>query len=72
MFLTPDELIELTGKRRRDAQVRALRFMGIEHRPRPDGSVVVLRAHVEQVLGLVDGALGKKKVKDVEPDWSMI
>lgn len=51
MFLTPDELIELTGRKRRDAQAMVLRYMGIEHRVRPDGAVIVLRAHVEQVLG---------------------
>lgn len=31
MFLTKEELQELTGRTRRDAQVAALRSMGIEH-----------------------------------------
>ena len=44
MFLDEDQVVELTKKRRHDAQARALRFMGIEFKPRPDGSLAVLRA----------------------------
>lgn len=44
LALTPDELIELTGKRRPTAQARALRSMGIAYIPRPDGTLVVLHA----------------------------
>jgi len=67
--LTPTELIELTNRTRNKAQVRALRFMGIEHRVRPDGSVAVLRAHLERVLcGEVSARLKKKS----EPNWSAI
>ncbi len=50
-FLTEDEISALTGRLRSDAQVRVLRFMCIEHRIRPDGKVVVLRAHVDSVMG---------------------
>ena len=53
MFLTADEVRDLTGKVRNQTQVAALRHMGIEHRVRPDGSVAVLRAHVESSLGLL-------------------
>lgn len=70
MFLTPEELQQLTGRKRRNAQVLVLRFMGIEHRVRPDGSVVVLRAHVEQVLGV--GESHPKVVKEFELDLSNI
>ncbi len=66
MFLAKEELQELTGRTRRDAQVAALRSMGIEHRIRPDGSPAVLRAHVEQTLG---AAGYTAKSTDVEPDW---
>ncbi len=66
MILTNTELIELTGRRVKSAQVRVLRFMGIEHKIRPDGSVVVLRAHVEQVLGLKEPT---DKQVEVEPNW---
>lgn len=50
MFLSHDELIELTGKSQRAAQVRVLLHMGIEHRCRPDGSVAVLKSHIDKQL----------------------
>lgn len=67
-FLDVDEIAQLTGRTRSDAQVRALRFMGIEHRVRPDGSVAVLRSHVQQVFG----DTGAAPTQEVEPDWSAI
>lgn len=70
MFLTEQQVEALTHRTRRDAQVRALRFMGIEHKKRPDGSVAVLRSHVEWILG--DGAVAAKVEKETEPDWSAI
>lgn len=68
MILDQAELAELTGRVRRDAQIRALRFMGIEHRIRPNGTVAVLKAHVEQSLGLKEASV----IKEREPDWSAI
>lgn len=68
MILDQAELAELTGRVRRDAQIRALRFMGIEHRIRPNGTVAVLKAHVEQSLGLKEASV----IKESEPDWSAI
>lgn len=68
MFLTHDELVDLTNKQRRDAQIRALRYMGIEHRIRPDGSVAVLRVHVEQLLGAASPAKDKAP-KEFELEW---
>ena len=47
LCLTADELEELTSKRRSDAQARELQEMGIPYRVRRDGSLVVLRIHVE-------------------------
>ena len=41
--LTPDELFEITGKRRKSSQCRALAEMGIPYRTRPDGSPFVRR-----------------------------
>lgn len=67
MFLTPEELIELTGKRQAAAQVRALRFMGLEHRIRPDGSVAVLTEHVLTEMGIKTPK--SKKEKEWEPNW---
>ncbi|HEX2531362.1 MAG TPA: DUF4224 domain-containing protein [Burkholderiaceae bacterium] len=70
MFLSPEELIELTGKKRSDAQIRALRFMGVEHRVRPDGSLAVLRAHVEKLFGGVPA--GEKIRKKTEPRFDLV
>lgn len=53
MILTRAELEELTGKSRSAAQARVLTHMGIPHRRRPDGSVVVIRAHVEQPAAML-------------------
>ena len=71
MFLEDDDIEKLTRRVRRAAQRRVLTAMGIEHRPRPDGSLVVLRSHVEKLL---DGALANAKitVKNNEPDWSKV
>lgn len=70
MILSHQELIKLTGRTRKDAQVCALRFMGIEHRLRPDGSVVVSRSHVERILG--GSSTDKLNKSIVEPNWSAI
>lgn len=68
MILTPEELQQLTGRKRRDAQARVLRHMGIEHRVRPDGSVVVLRAHVDEVLGGGKARDKKETGFELDPD----
>lgn len=65
MFLSEEEICELTGRQRASAQARSLQSMGIECRRRPDGSVVVLRAVVEAVLG---GGLLTLKVGAVTPE----
>jgi len=69
MLLTAQEVRELTGLQRPSAQVRALKSMGIECRRRPDGSVVVLRAVVEMVLG---GGHIAPKVEPVVPEPQLI
>jgi hypothetical protein len=51
MFLSKDELVALTGRRRPKAQARALTGMGIPYRRRPDGSPVVLRIHLDTFSG---------------------
>ena len=67
MFLNPTELYELTGRKRRDAQLTALRFMGIEHRVRPDGTIAVLTSHVAKVFdGNPSESVNKKLT---EPNW---
>lgn len=70
MFLDPDQLVELTRRRRRDAQLVQLRAMGIEHRVRADGTLAVLTAHVEQLFGVT--APVKRKAQNVEPNWDAL
>ena len=47
IFLTTDELKELTGKVRPAAQRKVLNAMGIDSKKRPDGKLVVLRSSIE-------------------------
>jgi hypothetical protein len=47
IVLTAQELVELTKKVRPSAQARVLHALGIPSKPRPDGSLVVYRIHVE-------------------------
>ena len=69
MLLTTQEVRELTGLQRPSAQARALQGMGIECRRRPDGSVVVLRAVVEAVLG---GGFVVPKIEPLVPEPQLI
>ena len=69
IVLGPDELIRLTGRTRRNAQARVLRCLSIEHKVRPDGSLVVLRAHAEAILS---GSLAGSNVKTSEPNWDVL
>jgi hypothetical protein len=66
LTLSDAELYDLTRKQRPTAQVRALRFMGLEHRRRPDGSVAVDRSHYERIMG---GKWTKKPQKRFTIDW---
>lgn len=70
-FLMTSELISLTDRTRHDAQVRALRFMGIEHRVRPDGSIAVLRAHIHYAFRAGDRVKNSDE-NEIEPDWDAI
>ena len=70
MFLDASELRELTQRSQHASQVKVLRSMGIEHRPRPDGSVAVLRSHVEHVLS--GGTSANRKLSNAEPNWSAL
>jgi limonene-1,2-epoxide hydrolase len=69
MFLSADQIKELTNRVQHSAQSRVLSSMGIEHIARPDGSIAVLREHVEQTMS---GGHEKKKAKRVEPNWSAL
>lgn len=60
LFLTEDELIELTGFKRRKLQLAALGELGYEFRVRPaDGFPLVNRSAIE----------GPPRSKKREPDW---
>lgn len=69
MILTKEEVAALTGRTRADAQARVLNGMGIQHRRRPDGSLVVARAHVDAQLGVVAASA---KVKSFTLDLSAV
>jgi hypothetical protein len=69
MFLSNVEIEELTGKKRCAAQAKVLNALGITHKRRPDGSLVVLRAHVEAVLG---GKIQKPDRLALEPNWEAL
>lgn len=49
VILSPDELAALTGRQKAKAQARELDHMGIPYRRRRDGSLAVLRIHVDTV-----------------------
>lgn len=69
MFLTEQEIYDLTDRERHDAQARALKYLGIDFRQRADGSIVVLKSHVEKVLG----GIPEKHVKvKTEPNWNAL
>jgi hypothetical protein len=50
LTLSRAELVELTEKRQGGAQARVLRALGIDHKRRPDGSIVVLRNSLQAGL----------------------
>lgn len=67
MFLTADEIRELTGLKNASAQLKQLRAMGIEAVIRADGKPVVSRTAVELRLGGM-AALQSGQ----EPDWGAL
>lgn len=50
MILSSAEIEALTAKLKPSAQARVLEHMGIPYRRRPDGTLAVLRVHVETVV----------------------
>lgn len=48
LCLSAEEIENLTQKQRYSAQIRVLTALGIESNRRPDGSVLVDRAHYEE------------------------
>lgn len=72
MFLTPEELVELTHAKRRDTQIRALRMMGIEYKLRPNGTPAVLCSHIEKVFGGVQSEKPATPTPRWEPNWAAL
>ena len=68
LCLSPEEIEEITQKKRYSAQQRVLRAMGLESKRRPDGSVLVDRAHYKD---WVRGEVGKghQAQEKTEPRW---
>lgn len=69
MFLTQDEIAELTNRVHRKSQRAVLNALGIVYKVRPDGSLAVARAHVDKEFGVAEG---KKKAKEKEPNWGAL
>jgi len=65
-FLTPEELYELTHRKQKTSQRTALNQMGIEYKVRPDGSIAVLKSHIEKVMG---GNVEVNQKRRTEPNW---
>jgi hypothetical protein len=75
MWLDDDQVSALTNCRHRrrhvrhQLQIEALRFMGVQHKQRPDGSVAIMRSHVEHLFG---GNAAATITAPPEPDWSTL
>lgn len=67
LLLSDDELVELTGRRRSDAQERELSHLGVPHGRRSDGSLVVLRSVVEHLLGAAASGATMRAEPQVQP-----
>lgn len=68
MFLSEDEIRQMTNRIKRSAQAKMLRSLGIVFKIRADGTLLVLRSHVEKEMG--DAPTGKKKAAEFQPNWS--
>ncbi|MBN4667180.1 DUF4224 domain-containing protein [Pandoraea nosoerga] len=66
IFLTQDEIRDMTGRVRYKSQSLVLSALGIEHRVRPDGSLLVLRSHVELSLGGTTKTLTRQRVYEID------
>lgn len=67
MFLCEEEIRALTRRIQHKAQAKMLRSLGITFKTRADGTLLVLRSHVETELGGTVRSVGKSK--DFQPNW---
>lgn len=68
MFLTPDELTELTGLKLPACQRRWLMRNGYSFDVDANGRAKVLRQYVEQRLGFID----RDKASTIQPNYDVI
>lgn len=61
MLLSYTELVELTERKRPKSQAKQLKAMHILYVVRPDGSLAVSKAHVEDRLGVVRSSATPKE-----------
>lgn len=71
MFLTNEEVKELTSKSQRASQTKVLNALGITYKIRPDGSLIVLRAHVERLLGGRESQTKEEREAKQEAAWQV-
>lgn len=71
LFLTDDEIFDLTKKTYSPTRIKALNALGIQHKVRGDGSIAILRAHIIKVFGGAQDVQTKKS-KSSEPNWNAI
>ena len=72
-FLESVEIHSMTNKVRHQAQTHVLRNMGIEHKVRPDGSIAIMRAHINNVFGgNAVSPTRTTKNTEVAPNWAAI
>lgn len=69
MFLTREEIEDLTGRARPTAQIRWLRANGFEVLERADGMPIVLRAALMARMGV---AARNRRPILTQPDWSIL
>jgi len=67
--LTPEEIQEITGRTRKDAQIRQLRYMRLNFKVNGDGRPIVLRAHYERVM---DGTGKSSHDRDYQPNYDAL
>ncbi len=65
--LTREEVIRITGRRRKSAQCKWLRDNGIKFKPNALGHPQIGRAYYDQLAGA-----GSTRRQAAEPDWSAL
>ncbi len=68
MFLSSEEIINLTGRTRPTAQIRWLRANGFETLQRADGLPLVLRSAIENRMSYTL----RRQQKESQPNWSTL